>query len=317
MHLSTGSLPTRDRLGTWLELYGQKLFNLEIEPFGEDPFQAEVTLRSLPGISLSAGSRTNAHYRIRGHHLQNASDMVMLIAVLAGRGHSRQWNREALTLPGQAVVMLTSEPATHTLVDAGRYLSLYVPRASLASIAPGFDRQLVRTIDASGGALRLLIDYVQLISGAEALDSPRLQHGVAAHIQDLLALTFADRGESVEIARGRGLRAVRLQAIRADIAANLHMTGLSAEDVARRQSVTPDYVRKLFRGQGTSFADYVLEQRLLGAQRALCDPSRAGVQVGAIAYDNGFADISYFNRRFRQRFGATPSDVRRAALRPR
>ncbi|TGP57416.1 helix-turn-helix domain-containing protein [bacterium M00.F.Ca.ET.230.01.1.1] len=314
LHLSTGALPMRDRLGIWLEFYGHKLFNLEIQPFGDEPFRAEVTLRSLPGVSITTGARSNAHYRIRNQHLKSASDMVMLVAVLAGRGHSQQRDREALTLPGQAVMMLTSEQATHTLVDSGRYLSLYLPRASLASMAPGFERLLVRSIDAGREALRLLIGYAGMIGSAGAIASPELQRGLAAHIQDLLALTLADSGEAVEIARGRGLAAARLTAIRADVAANLRLPGLSAEDVARRQGLTPDYVRKLFRGQGTSFADYVLDQRLLAVHKALCDPRLARVQVAAIAYDAGFADISYFNRRFRQRFGATSTDVRHAAL---
>lgn len=110
--------------------------------------------------------------------------------------------------------MLTSEPAIHTLVDSGRYLSLYVPRAALASIAPGFDRLLVSSIDAGREALRLLIGYDCMINNAGALASPELQLGLAAHIQDLLALTLADNGEAVEIARGRGLRAARLPQFR-------------------------------------------------------------------------------------------------------
>ena len=313
LHLSTHSLPGRDRLAIWLELYGSKLFNLEIEPFGEEPFQADVTLRALPGVSLSAGARTNTHYRIRRHHLKNATDMVMLIAVLAGRGYSMQRNREVLTQPGQAVAMLTSELATQTLVDAGRYISVYIPRESLASVAPGFDRVLAQPIDAGCEALRLLIDYVRLIQGAGTITSTEVQRAAAVHVEDLLALTLAAKGDAAEIARGRGLRAARLRAVRADIAAHLHQPGLSAEDIARRQGVTPDYIRKLFREQGISFADYVLDQRLRRVHRALSNPRFDAIQVGTLAYDTGFGDISYFNRCFRQRFGATPSDIRRAA----
>ena len=36
--------------------------------------------------------------------------------------------------------------------------------------------------------------------------------------------------------------------------------------------------------------------------------------VSAIAFDVGFANLSYFNRRFRRRYGATPSEVREAAF---
>ena len=59
VHLSTSSLPERDRLGIWLELYGHKLFNLEIDPIGKDPFRAEVTLRSLPADRLIPGRDRN------------------------------------------------------------------------------------------------------------------------------------------------------------------------------------------------------------------------------------------------------------------
>jgi AraC-like DNA-binding protein len=34
-----------------------------------------------------------------------------------------------------------------------------------------------------------------------------------------------------------------------------------------------------------------------------------------VDYECGFGDLSYFNRAFRRRYGATPTDVR-AALRP-
>ncbi|RUX33774.1 helix-turn-helix domain-containing protein, partial [Mesorhizobium sp. M7A.F.Ca.CA.002.09.1.1] len=39
----------------------------------------------------------------------------------------------------------------------------------------------------------------------------------------------------------------------------------------------------------------------------------AGRSITAIAYEAGFNDLSYFNRAFRRRYDATPSDVRAAA----
>lgn len=43
----------------------------------------------------------------------------------------------------------------------------------------------------------------------------------------------------------------------------------------------------------------------------LSDARFADRGISAVAYDVGFSDLSYFNRVFRRRFGATPSDVRR------
>jgi len=35
--------------------------------------------------------------------------------------------------------------------------------------------------------------------------------------------------------------------------------------------------------------------------------------VSSVAFDAGFGDLSYFNRAFRRRYGATPSDIRKKA----
>jgi AraC-like DNA-binding protein len=57
----------------------------------------------------------------------------------------------------------------------------------------------------------------------------------------------------------------------------------------------------------------VLDQRLARAYRLLGDPRCADHTVSAIAFAAGFGDLSYFNRVFRARYGATPSDVRAGA----
>jgi len=47
----------------------------------------------------------------------------------------------------------------------------------------------------------------------------------------------------------------------------------------------------------------------------LCDPRFVGWTIGAIAFEAGFGDLSYFNRSFRRRYGISPSEVRAEALR--
>jgi AraC-like DNA-binding protein len=45
----------------------------------------------------------------------------------------------------------------------------------------------------------------------------------------------------------------------------------------------------------------------------LTHPRYAGMTVSAIAFAAGFGDLSHFNRDFRRRYGATPSEVRAAS----
>jgi AraC-like DNA-binding protein len=44
--------------------------------------------------------------------------------------------------------------------------------------------------------------------------------------------------------------------------------------------------------------------------RGIADPLQDSRAIGTIAYEAGFGDLSYFNRAFRRRYGATPSNIR-------
>lgn len=126
-------------------------------------------------------------------------------------------------------------------------------------------------------------------------------------------LGAARDGAAVEKARGPA--AARLRAIKADIVENLCSRELTIVSVAERHRVTPRYVRKLFEGDGVTFSEFVLAQRLARARRMLADPRHDAETISAIAFACGFGDLSYFNRVFRRQYAATPTAVREAARR--
>jgi AraC-like DNA-binding protein len=53
-----------------------------------------------------------------------------------------------------------------------------------------------------------------------------------------------------------------------------------------------------------------VSERLAQAHAKLINIRTATQSIAEIALDCGFNDISYFNRRFRARYRATPSEVR-------
>jgi transcriptional regulator GlxA family with amidase domain len=106
---------------------------------------------------------------------------------------------------------------------------------------------------------------------------------------------------------------VRLNAIKEDILAHISDERLSVTDIARRHGVTPRSMRLLFEADGRTFSAYVVEQRLVRVYRMLTEVKFADWTIGAIAFEAGFSDLSYFNRTFRRQYGATPSGVREAA----
>jgi AraC-like DNA-binding protein len=165
-------------------------------------------------------------------------------------------------------------------------------------------------IPPSAFGLRLLHTYIDVLADPTIKMSAGESEIIAANLYDLVALSIG----GVHNARKHtgGIRAARLHAIKADIRRHLGQGGLSINEVARRQGISTSYVRRLFAAEGSSFAHYLLTERLTLAYRMCSDPRLSHRPIGLIAYDAGFNDLSYFNRCFRRRYGMTPSDVRAA-----
>jgi AraC-like DNA-binding protein len=108
-------------------------------------------------------------------------------------------------------------------------------------------------------------------------------------------------------------RQMRLAAILCVIESQSGDPDLSAVTVANSLGVTPRYVHLLLQETARSFTLHVLERRLEKAAALLRDPRWRHRKIGQIAAEAGFAHLSYFNRAFRRRYGATPSDIRRRA----
>jgi AraC-like DNA-binding protein len=312
---STDALPERERGEAVHALYGRRSV-MAYEALPDVPIYLDFTQRQLPGLLLATGtSGAMRGERTRRHLADGVVDLRLSVSL--GRGLI--WfgrGREVIQHPGDAVLTSCAEPITHRPIfphKRGPYFTLRVPREALAPLVTDIDDAVLRLIPASTGALKLLANYVGMLEDDEALATPELRRLVVTQIYDLVALTIGATRDAAAIAEGRGVRAARLRAIKADIAERLAQGDLTVAAVASRQRISESYVRKLFESEGSSFSEWVLGARLIRAHRMLTDPRFAGRSITSVAFDAGFGDLSYFNRSFRRRFGATPSEIRAEA----
>jgi transcriptional regulator GlxA family with amidase domain len=190
-----------------------------------------------------------------------------------------------------------------------------VPRDAIALLLGRLDETPIHLIPHRTEALNLLVTYASAIAEALPLATPELQRLAVSHVHDLIAATIRATRDGKAIAEGRGIAAARLQAIMADISSNLGDGDLEVAEIARRHRVTPRYIHKLFESEGATFSAFVLRQRLSRAHRILSDPRFADRNISSVAFDVGFGDLSYFNRTFRRRYAATPTDIRQSSMR--
>jgi AraC-like DNA-binding protein len=305
---TTEALPERDRLACWREFYGRKLLRLDWEPRSELPFRASMATCQMPGVRSYRTRFSPAHAR-RTRALINGEDEVTFFAPMR-RYRIAHLGRELELDPGDAALLSNTDETAVTSLESGHHLGVVLSRKALRPVVRDIDSLLMHRIPRGTEGLELLAGYLRSLHQEKLpLSKPELRFLVATHIRDLVTFALGATRDAAEI--GSGLSAARLHAMQEDIRRNLSRPNLSVHSVAARHRVSVRYVQKLFEESGRTFTQFVMEERLMAAHKALI--ARVDAPIGAVAYDIGFNDISNFNRAFRLRFGCTPGDARRAA----
>lgn len=315
IRFSTDGMSEREAIAYWREFLGGVVAKIDITPVNREGFHQANTFLILPDVKIAFGETSGMVGRRTRAMIADGNDDLMFTTNLSGGCVVSQGDRELELGTGQAALVSLGDVAAHILRQPTNFLNFAIPRAVLRDRVDNLEDAMVRPIAADNAALRLLVDYVALTTGRHTPLDADLQRTFGVQLLDLVALALGATRDGAELAQGRGVRAARLAAMKADIKAHLRDEGLSVHDVARRHKVTPRYVQMLFDADGVTFSEFVVEQRLAQAHRMLADVRFLGWTVSAIAFEVGFSNLSYFNRTFLRRYGATPSDIRNAALR--
>jgi AraC-like DNA-binding protein len=310
VEFSTDLLPEEERSAYWREHYGQVMLRVDLEPAKDVPFQACMTSLSLPGLNLIEASASSARISRTGQYLSDGNDDAVLAVNRAGIAVVSCGGREEVLREQEAILMLGNEPTSFYRATYGQSFTIRVPRAMLQSMASDAEDSIMRLIPRNRSALGLLSRYAGwLLRVGTSLDSELLSLS-GRHLQDLFALTVGAKNDFKEVARTRGLRVARLKLAKAYIIQNSHRRELSVGSVAAHLCVTPRYLQRLFEDDGTTFSEFLVTQRLARAHRWLSQADSFHATISTIAYDVGFGDLSYFNRRFRRMYGRTPREVK-------
>ncbi|MBV8103355.1 MAG: helix-turn-helix transcriptional regulator [Hyphomicrobiales bacterium] len=286
---------------------------LPIEPLPGRLPEVNVRRRTYGNVGILLGTLGGAS-QVVAANVPDFADEVFLGVNITGAAVVSHRGRELTRASGDGVLFLRPEAGfISSRPKPSLFLGVRAPRGSLAPLVANLDRPSMWAIPGQSRCLRLLTDYIRLVSRRETADSSDFGHAIATHILDLIALSVgADRDAEVAAAE-RGVRAARLQSIKADISSRLSDGDLSVAAVAAYHCVSSRYVHKLFETEGSTFSEYVLARRLELAYRLLTNPRLESRSITSIALDAGFADLSHFNRTFRRRYDATPTGARAEA----
>ena len=308
--VATDEVPEADRLALVRGAYAGAIADVDVAPLPDSPFCWRGAARRLPGLGI-ASMQCSAVELARK---PAPGDDLILSVVIAGALRLRAHGRETPVRPGEAVVTRGRDAVACACDTDTRLIELRVPLHVLTPLGGSLEAVLGMAIPAAE-PISMLVTYADALLASHGLEQPESLGLAVAHVREIVDLILGLARGAGRVVKPRGLGAARLQAIKADIVENTTSRELSIGAVAARHQVTSRYVRKLFESEGLTFSEFVLDHRLARAHRMLTDRRRDHETISAIAYGCGFGDLSYFNRVFRRRNGATPSAVRAAARR--
>jgi len=308
-------LGERRRRALWRDLYTSLYGPLDLTYVGDRTFAVRIEVTRLGAVELSRVDATVERYVRTQRCVAAAGSDHLALAVNLGETpmHARQLGRDGVVAPGGAALVCNGTAGEIVTPAANAWLFLQVPRTALLAAIAGVEDLVSRPIDAGLPAMRYLRRYLETVLVAGDLDADSaLGDHIDRTIVDLMALALGAGCDARDLARTRGLRAAKLRAIAAEIRAGCCDPAFSVGTVAARIGLSTRSVQDILHETGRTFTDRVIELRLQHARSLLGDRRYAGRKIIDIALLSGFNEVAHFNRTFRRRFGASPSETRTA-----
>ena len=300
------------RFRRWRDLFASYHGSADIVRHPDRPFFARSEFLQFGTVGIIKSETTVTRFKRTPQQASDGSE-TYLIVFNAGTSPTavKQNGKEVVHDPDRIWICSTAAAMDIQSETGRRWVGVSIPALQLAQMVRGAEALVTETLDPTGPAIRYLRRYVEFLLAADEVgDDGSLNGRLDATLLDLVALSLGANGDVAELARMRGLRAARVQAIVAEIRAGYADPGCSSALVARKLGLSQRYVNDLLLETGVSFTERVLELRLQKARAMLTDRRHDRMRIGDIAYASGFNEVSYFNRCFRRRFGCSPRELR-------
>jgi AraC-like DNA-binding protein len=315
VHLSTDDLPPRDREPFWLDFVAKHVIRVTLSGRPDlntfwAKLDAEVAGRFTVfefQTSHCGGGRTNADVS------KDNSDRFYLRRVpreeIYAAAPTRATAPEIRLGPGDFCVTSSEWPHKCEMKASTSISGVLIPHGVLSPLLAG--GRLTRPIPVPAGSPlgSLLGPAFDAAMTQLPLLSPDLGDAVLSNLCGLVALACGASEEGRWSGRD-SLRPARLEMAKRYIGQHLAEPGLTPASTAAALRISLRHLHLLFEPTGTSFAQYVMQRRLVQCRAALASPTGIARSVADIAFGWGFNSLATFYRAFQHEFGMPPTALR-------
>ena len=306
---STGAIPLAERRQAWREVMTRLRLPLGERP-ESDPFEGEVSCIVSPlGMDLAVMSASPQ--AISGRN-PNQPAAVWLVVLLDGEATFFDGETTATLQVGDIVYGPTGMNAALRLTTSFRLLFISAPRVAL-------DHRLVAPLSLRVGRISGDRGLGHIFSGllratADTLGDMRSEQlrPIELAFTEFLVANLAAEGSPASRGGPSAARAAHLHRVCQTIETLLAEPDLTLERVANADGISARSLQKLFAAAGQNFSTYLRQRRLERCRLDLTSPMFASLSISDICFRWGFNGSAHFSRAFKDQYGVSPREYRRA-----
>jgi AraC-like DNA-binding protein len=293
---ATAAYAESERLEYWNKFVGTKFTGMTVD--GAKNINASWTGCRIGdfGVSLAHSERASIH-RWKTDLPADSGCQGLNHFQSQGFSATQQCGRNAALFAGDLTFCASDQPYGIEISDRNTMYVIEFPWDALEDhgARPGV---ILRHQMPSVGVLRGFVSSIFLQSWHGTL-APEESMALGDVLQRLLINALRTRESNVA---STDLR----ERLLGFIEANLGNGALRTGSIAQSLGVAPREVQMAFAEMATTASDYITTRRLALA----CERLRSGLRgasLSDLAYELGFSDAAHFSRRFRERYGQSPS----------
>lgn len=299
------------RAEAWREAMSLSV-DVAFQPGEMEAFEGRLDFHSLGSVLLVEATAT-AHTVIRdATTIARTGDAHVIVDAFLSGGFVGTVGRRALAVgPGDGFVMDLRGTMRVRLADS-RFVGAIIPRGAFEARVERAKSVHGRRFQAGSPEADLLCPLLESF----LLQAPRMSAARGAELGlGLVGLIGACLGGRRGRAEGHGPAAAEASRarVRRHIERHAADPGLDPDSLGATFGLSRTALYRLFQPEG-GVAEAIRHRRAEIAHRFLTDPRRASLSIETVARVSGFGDARSLNRALRELHGASPTQLRAAAI---
>ncbi|WP_232512634.1 acetamidase/formamidase family protein [Novosphingobium sp. PP1Y] len=308
MRITTNVYPKEQRRDAWR--FALKRLSLTLDEVDEATLYGElIQFRSSTNIDFIRVTGTPQSWSI---DFREQPQTYWLAIILDGSATMRDAQQEIRLGDGEMICGKGDSPVHLSFAGDNRSLIVQVPHSELSmrlkTPIGGAPRKIATdtgTARVFAGMLRSLADTISDITTDQA-------RPIELAFPEFLVTSLLDNAPAKALGGAAGMRAALLERIFQTIEIRLSDPDLNYQQVAAEHGISPRYLQKLFESISDSFGHYVKVRRLERCRLDLRSPLHVQKSISDILFEWGFNDSASFSRAFREQYGISPREYRKA-----